>query len=185
MGAFKSVIRSIAKIYKRTRNNTKKWIKSFSRTVVLSLGENCLADNILVRNGLKSFSSPYASGRSNIEYILSFENEQFADFLNPEYLVKENFDANTIVVRNKKYLDLSNKYHNTVINGFEFTHHDVLDNQTVRETLQRRCERMLNLKGKRIVFLYHHRLCNTTDHRLLINHLNLLAEIYYETFYTV
>lgn len=170
----KQVIRAVRK----SARNVKKWVKSFERSIVLSLGENCLADDILSRYGLKSFSSPYASGRSNIEYILSFEKERFSDFLNPEYLKKEQYEPNTIVVRNKKYLNLCNKYNNTVINGFEFTHHDVLDDKNVREELHRRCDRMLRLKKKHIVFLYHHRLCEKTDYNLLIYHLNQLAEIY-------
>ena len=37
---------------------------------------------------------------------------------------------------------------------------------------------MLNLENKHIVFLYHHRLCDTTDRDLLCCHLNELAEIY-------
>ena len=76
----------VISVVRKCVRNIKKWGKSFERNVVLSLGENCLPDDILRRNGLKSFSSPYASGRSNIEYVLSFENERFGDFLNPEYL---------------------------------------------------------------------------------------------------
>lgn len=156
----------------------KKWLKLFDRNVFLSLGENCLSDNILDRNGLKSFSSPYASARSNIEYALLFEKEQYSDFLNPEYLRKELFHSQTAVVRNKKYVELCNRYDRSVTNGFEFTHHNVLDNHTLRDTLRRRYKRMLNLKKKHIVFLYHHRVCDQTDHNLLIDHLNQFAEIY-------
>ncbi|MCQ2587766.1 MAG: papain-like cysteine peptidase [Treponema sp.] len=39
------------------------------------MGENCLPDNILSRNDLKSFSSPFSYCRSNIEYILAFEKD--------------------------------------------------------------------------------------------------------------
>ena len=178
MGKVKKLQNHVISVARKCVRNAKKWGKSFERNVVLSLGENCLPDDILRRNGLKSFSSPYASGRSNIEYILSFEKERFSDFLNPEYLKKEQYESNTIVVRNKKYLDLCNKYNETVINGFEFTHHDVLDDKKAGEKLRRRCDRMLRLKKKQIVFLYHHRLCEKTDCNLLIYHLNQLAEIY-------
>jgi len=163
---------------KRTSRHIQKIVKSFDHTVVLSLGENCLADDILRRNGLKSFSSPYSAGRSNIEYVLAFEGERYSDFLNPAYLRKEPSNSNTIVVRNKKYMDLCNSYHPTVIHGFEFTHHDVLDNPHDKDALNRRCYRMLHLKKKRLVFLYHHRLCDQTDFELLIRHLNQYAEIY-------
>lgn len=165
---------------KKVVANAKKIAKASSKNVFLSLGENCLADNILDRNGLKSFSSPYAFGASNIEYILSFEKEGFLDFLNPDYLKKESFISkpDVIVVRNKKYLKLNNRYNGLVSNGFEFTHHDVLDDISARDTLHRRCERMLKLRKKRIVFLYHHRYCDETDYNLLIIHLNQLAQIY-------
>ena len=41
------------------RNDVKDY--EAKESIVLSLGENCLADDILARNNLKSFSSPYAS----------------------------------------------------------------------------------------------------------------------------
>lgn len=39
----------------------------------LSLGENCLSDNILSRHSLKSFSTPFSHARSNIDYALELE----------------------------------------------------------------------------------------------------------------
>ena len=169
--------RAIRRIKKGIRT-IKRIIKRNAKTVILSLGENCLSDNILDRNDLKSFSSPYSSGRSNIEYILSFEDEGFADFLNPNYLKKEKLPDGNTVVRNKKYVTTVNSYNGSVANGFEFTHHDVLSDVVSKETIKRRCNRMLGLKGKKIIFLYHHRMCDETDHSLLISHLNQIANIY-------
>ena len=149
---------------------------SVDGNVMFSIGENCLADDILARNKLKSFSSPYASGRSNIEYVLAFEKEQFADFVNPEYLNYEYF-GNRKVVRNKKYTDVVNAYDPSVTNGFEFTHHDVFDEET-RKTMERRCQRLLDLKHKNVIMLYHHRLCDDTDTERLLSDISELTEIY-------
>lgn len=162
---------------KKLYRTFKKLCRMMDRNIVVSLGENCLSDDILARNGLKSFSSPYAAGRSNIEYILAFENERFADFLNAAYLCKETYN-NAVVVRNKKYMALRNTYNESAMNGFEFTHHDVLEDANAQKAMGRRCRRMLRLRGKNIVFLYHHRLCAETDHELLLQHLNQLADLY-------
>ena len=146
-------------------------------TVMISIGENCLTDDILERNGMKSFSSPYASGRSNVEYILGFEKDDLADFLNEEFLKHEDFFGKP-VVRNKKYVSTKNAYHSSCTNGFEFTHYNVLDNEKARETLQRRCRRMVDLRDKNLILVYHHRMCADTNEALLASHLNKLADIY-------
>ncbi len=167
-------------IYERTkkfRKNVIKFRKKFDKNVLFSIGENCLADNILARNGLKSFSSPYASARSNIEYILSFENEKFNDFLNDEFLFYENYSQNNAPI-NKKYVDVKNNYHNSCSKGFEFTHHNVKDNISDRNKISKRCNRLLKLRNRNIIMLYHHRYCENTDLNLLISNLTQLAEIY-------
>ena len=147
------------------------------KNILFSIGENCLADNILAGNGLKSFSSPYASARSNVEYIVSFETEKFKDFLNDSFLYYEKDSQNNIPI-NKKYVSVKNKYHNSCSDGFEFTHHDVKGNITDRNKINKRCNRLLRLKNKNIIMLYHHRYCENTDIKLLISHLNELADIY-------
>lgn len=162
---------------KKLKKHIKKTIKQFDRNVVFSIGENCLADDILARNQLKSFSSPYSFGRSNIEYILLFENEDFADFLNKEYLMYEKLSGGE-VPRNKKYVETENKYHNSCTNGFEFTHHDVIASEKSRDTLKRRYQRLRKLKNKNIIMLYHHRVCQETDESLLISHLQDLAKLF-------
>ena len=168
---------NISEKIKSLTNYVKMISKSFDKNVVFSLGENCLSDNLLERNGLKSFSSPYSSGRSNIEYILAFEKDKFSDFLNLKYLEYEYF-FDKKVPRNKKYVTVQNQYHNSCLNGFEFTHHDVISSQKIRNKINKRCQRMLRLQEKNIIMLYHHRLCSETDEELLISHLLELADIY-------
>lgn len=155
----------------------KKRINELKKDIYISIGENCLSDDILSRNNLKSFSSPFSSGRSNIEYILAFEKENYADILNPEFLLYES-DGNKKVARNKKYVSVENRYNESCMNGLEFTHHDIINDENVRERIKVRINRMLGLKNKRIVMLYHHRKCDDTDMQLLIHHLSELSSIY-------
>ncbi len=170
-------MKKIKKMLKKIKKHIKKIIKLLNKNIVFSIGENCLTDNILARNGLKSFSSPYASARSNVEYILNFEKEEFKDFLNPEFLVYEP-NSNGLVPRNKKHTETFNNYHNSCVNGFEFTHHDVIGNKDAKKKIIKRCKRMLALKNKNIIMLYHHRFCEDTDMKMLNEHLNSLAESY-------
>lgn len=149
----------------------------FQKDVYLSLGENCLTDDILKRYDLKSFSTPFSSCRSNIEYILFFEKRNYKDFLNQQFLKSEQA-LEKQVVRNKIIeKKIKNQYDELCSKGFEFTHHDVRKNE-VKDVIQKRCNRMLRLKRKNITFLYHHRACNATNEPLLISHLNELKEIY-------
>lgn len=172
-----SVIRRIRRKMKSYQNILKRLSKQRDKNVVLSFGENCLTDDILSRTGLKSFSSPYSSGRTNVEYVLAFEKEGFADLLNRDYLEYEYADDKK-VARNKKYVATKNRYHESCVNGFEFTHHDVIGSKMKSDTISKRCRRMLELKNRNIVIVYHHRLCAETDEELLISHLAELADIY-------
>lgn len=150
------------------------------RNICVSFGENCLTDNILKRHGLKSFSTPYANCRSNIEYILQIERDRFSDLLNPEYLSWE-YAGDKKVLRSSNYRKLQNFYDAMHMCGYEFTHYDVINNKAHRDAVQRRCDRLLNLGKDEDVFLnifYYHRQNSNTDMYLLIDHLNELKEIY-------
>lgn len=144
--------------------------------ICFSIGENCLTDSILDRNNLKSFSSPFSSSRSNIEYIINFEKENYAHFIDNNFLKYEFLNDSKKVVRNKKYIVTENKYN--YASGFEFTHHDVIGNEAAREAFERRYKRIVNLTNRNLVIVYHHRKCDKTDMSLLVHHLNELAEIY-------
>ena len=146
--------------------NLKKIKKSFSNKLYLSIGENCLADDILSRYGLKSFSTPFAAGRMNIEYLLDIvksDYEGFLDIANLEYGV-----VNEKKVVRLKNIDIHNQYDESCMKGFEFTHYDVIDNDRDRATIARRVQRIKNIKNKEVYFLYHHRYCQNTDFELLI-----------------
>lgn len=151
--------------------------KIHKRQIFVSFGENCLTDNILKRYGIKSFSTPYSSSRSNIEYILQIEKDKFKHFLNPNFLTYDCVD-NKRVVRLTTYDKLDNKYNDYHMKGFEFTHHDVLGDFETRKKLQHRAKRMLKLKNKEINIFYHNRQNIDTNESMLIEHLIELKKIY-------
>lgn len=147
--------------------------------VFVSFGENCLTDDILKRHNIKSFSTPYSSARSNIEYILQLEKAEFRDFVNPEYLEYGEADGRR-VARLKKYTQTNNTYNPAHMKGFEFTHHDVLAEAATREKMQRRASRMLHLRCRELNIFYHSRRDPATDRAMLTAHLNELKRIYEE-----
>lgn len=129
----------------------------FSDTYYLSIGENCLTDNILDRFKIKSFSTPYSHGRSNLDYAISLEKQQYLNLLNPDYLYYD-YIGETKVVRNKYYSTADQIFNELHKNGFEFTHHDVLNNESQCKSYQRKIQRMLSFdKSKKLNFLYHYR----------------------------
>lgn len=162
-------------------HTVKSYVLDFRKThqnkIYLSFGENCLTDNILERHGIKSFSTPYSSARSNIEYILQIERDHFRCFLNPADLYYD-YIGNKRVVRLKKYTNIQNTYKSAHMKGFEFTDHDVLGNKEIKEKFEHRTSRMLNLKNRNLCIFYHSRLSQKTDTELLIKHLCELKEMY-------
>ena len=142
--------------------------KQLSNTHYLSIGENCLTDNILARHNLKSFSTPYSHGRSNLDYAIKLEKESYRNLLKSEYLYHDNVEE-TKVVRNKHYSESDNIYYELHLNGFEFTHHDVIDNDLQRKSYERKILRMISFnKRKKLKFVYHYRNNNNKDLNLII-----------------
>jgi len=150
----------------------------FSKNVYLSFGENCLTDNILSRHNIKSFTTPFSHGRSNIEYILQLEKDNYKDFLNLKYLTYEEISEQKVPIL-KKYNSLINEYNALHMNGFEFTHHDVISDGEIRLKIEERINKLHSLIGKKkIVIFYHHRLNKSTKKDLLLSHLNELKNLY-------
>ncbi len=176
--ALKDSLRQIKRSVKRNLGKLKKIRNANKDTLYLSFGENCLTDNILSRYHIKSYSTPYSSGRSNIEYILQLEKNRFKDFLNTEYM-NYAFVDNVKVVRLNLYKEISNEYADLHMNGFEFTHHDVIGDSKLRETFERRFQRLLNINKKLCIF-YHSRYNQKTNEKMLIGHLKELKSLYEE-----
>jgi hypothetical protein len=151
-----------------------------SDKIYVSFGENCLTDNILSRYGLKLLTTPFSHGGSNVEIILNLEKDNYADFMNLNYLKYEDRGGG-LGIRPvlKKYNATQNKYHSLLRSGFSFSHHDVIKDEKVRAKMQQRVFYLKKLVGKkRFIILYHHRVNEDTNYELLINHLCELREIY-------
>lgn len=144
----------------------------------LSLGENCLPDDILKRNGLKSFSTPYSHSRTNIDYALALESADYEGLLEVKSL--ERSDAwGTPVIRSRTYNKSDNIFEASVSKGFEFTHHDVLQDVDSQASYVRKIERLKRIKGREnVTFLYHHRVSKKTDFPKLLQKLNEFASLY-------
>lgn len=52
----------------------------------LSLGENCLCQDIINRNGLNTFNTIYSYARSNIDYASYLESINYYKFLDRDSL---------------------------------------------------------------------------------------------------
>ena len=125
--------------------------------IFISLGENCLTDDILHRHGVKSFSTPYSPCRSNIDYALALEFDGYKNFLNKNHLVLD-VAGGKQVVRSSYIRECERIYDPLHMKGFEFTHHDVVNNDKHRQSFERKVNRLDQIRFKEdIVFFYHHR----------------------------
>lgn len=144
----------------------------------ISLGENCLTDNILQRFGIKSFSTPYSHGRTNIDYAIHLEKEKYSNLLNPNFLYYD-YIGDKKVVRNTYYSKSDNIYNNIHLKGFEFTHHDVISNEKHKKSYERKIERITSLHNNYIIkFFYHYRKCNNQCIENLIDKLKTFLSFY-------
>jgi hypothetical protein len=150
-----------------------------SNILYLSIGENCLPDDILKRYNLKSFSTPYSSGRTNIDYVLQLETMDYNTFLDKKYLEYSILNGNTKVVKSKLITACSNIYNTLHMDRFEFTHHDILSSAEQNAAIKRRIERMRQFRGKQdVVFFYHHRVNSNTNTNMLFDKLSLFQTFY-------
>ena len=143
----------------------------------LSLGENCLSDFILERHSLKNFNTPYSATRSNIDYAITLEREGYSRLLDRNAL-EHGWAGPTKVVRNVKML-CEPLYSTLHSQGFEFTHHNVIDNETDRESFRRKIARINLLRGRRqVCFLYHYRINPNSDVLAIVEKANAFADLY-------
>jgi hypothetical protein len=121
----------------------------------------------LQRHNLKSFSTPYSNGRSNLDYTLALEkinyigyldkNNLFYDYVNDEKVVKSSLINNS-----------DNIYFTPHMSGFEFTHHDVINSENAIKNFKRKTQRIRKIRGKKnVVLLYHYRINENSNHELL------------------
>jgi hypothetical protein len=146
-----------------------------SRLLWASLGENCLPDRVLQRHGLKSASTPFSHGRTNIDYALQLLHLGFAGWLDPQYLVS--FQQGDVRgARQLRYRECEALYDPSVSRGFEFSHHDVRTDANARASLERKLGQLRRLAGAGdLVLLYHHRCNSRTDVARLVEKLERFA----------
>jgi len=138
---------------------------------IISLGENCLIDEILKDFRLRKETFPFGSGRFNIEYIFSICEDNFENLLNTEYLRYAEVEG-IRVVKNSFYSCQHPIYHSTVCDDVEFTHHDLFQPK-IRASLQRKIQRFqFALENPdEFVFIYYYRYSE------LRNKLTLIGEL--------
>lgn len=128
--------------------------------IYLSIGENCLTDIILERHGLKSFSTPYSYARSNIDYAIALEDNNYSNLLSQDGLYYANEQGlPPKAVRSKHIVKRANIYSQAHQKGFEFTHHDVIGDKEHFDSYTRKIERMRQIKtdDQPLCFFYHYR----------------------------
>ena len=146
--------------------------------IYLSFGENCLTDNILNRYGLKSFTTPFSHCRSNVEYVLDLERNNYKNFISGEFLKYGDLKEKPVARLNTNLI-LENNYHHLHLDGIEFTNHDVIKNKRYWAKIVQRANNLKLFLGKsQYILLYHHRVCEGTDFELLLAHLSDLKKYY-------
>ncbi len=108
------------------------------------------------RHGKKCFSTPYSHCRTNIDYALALEAEDYRSLLSTSEMERAVAFGAT-VVRSRRY-QCDPIFHPSCSEGFEFSHYDMLNEWRDRENFGRKISRLLRLRGrKNVLFLYHHR----------------------------
>lgn len=144
----------------------------------LSLGENCLPGNIINRHNLRSFSTPYSDGRSNIDCALALEENNYEELLKPCNMMY--VDAwGKRVVRSSLVFDGDDIFSKGHDNGFEFTYHNPIEIAADLDIYRNRVSRLNEIRGKEdVIFLYYHRTSNKSNMKELIKKLNKFSNYY-------
>jgi hypothetical protein len=129
----------------------------------VSLGENCLIDEILKDFKLRKETFPFGSGRFNIEYITEICQDKFEHLFDEQYLRYAEVEG-IRVVKNSYYHFQQDIYDNTVCDQVEFTHHDIFQSK-IRESLTRKVARFQYAvqHPENFVFLYYYRYSSKRD----------------------
>ena len=108
--------------------------------ICLSLGENCMPDMVIQRYGIKSYSTPFSFSRCNIFYAYKLLSTDFKDLINKDFLEKDINCQFPQFYRNKKIFDIPEEglFEKSCSNGFEFTHHNVIEKEKDRESFIRK-----------------------------------------------
>ena len=147
----------------------------------LSIGENCMAGKMLRRFEISNtWSTPYTWARSNISYAIECEEQKYNNLLNVNYIVKDDKSPFPESWRNTSFVNQQGPFEHSVSNGFEFAHHDVIDNAEHKSSYERKTQRMLELRDtdEDIVFFYHHRYVDNDNIDFVISECERFLQFY-------
>ena len=157
--------------------------------ICLSLGENCMPDMVIQRYGIKSYSTPFSFSRCNISYAYKLLLTDFKDLINKDFLEKDINCQFPQFYRNKKIFDIHEDglFEKSCSNGFEFTHHNVIEKEKDRESFIRKINRLIDLKDSNedVVFFYHHRYIPDSKIEKIIEYSNNLIKLFKNNVYVV
>lgn len=144
----------------------------------MSIGENCLPDDILSRHGLKSFSTPFSSGRTNIDYVLAADQSDYVGLLDPSNCIDDVTSDGKQIKRSTLYACTPGLFASSVSKGFEFTHHDIVGNAAHRASYERKIDRWISVReeGSPVMLLYHHRHVGDLRIAEIVDRLDRLCE---------
>ncbi len=148
----------------------------------LSIGENCLFGSVFKRLHIQNtWSTPYTYARSNIIYALHNEKTDYRDLLDKEYIIKDEEYISHKYWRNKNFLAVENDLFDiTVSSGFEFTHHDIINNIDNIRSYERKIKRMIDLRSNKedVVFFYHHRYTKNYNVDMIVPYCSEFLDFY-------
>lgn len=131
-------------------------LKKNDRRIWLAVGENCMPIDVLRRHNKDAPSTPFSTGRLDIEHVEYFEKTNYKDLINPSYLIEAN------AFTDKCYLNVKKKssgiFRPGKHNYVEFTHHNPMDEEDKNKLIRRiqRMKKVRELKRNKVIF-YHHR----------------------------
>lgn len=142
----------------------------------LSLGENCLSQNIINDLGLKTLTSPFAWTSVTIDHILNIQDTEFSKLDYDYYPVDTNGIAGPWHKTSKNSDDsiFAERHHQMY-----FFHNDFLAKEEEYNKIARRFERYHSLAIEKNVFLYHYRYSNNMNVAYVRSKLEHFIATYY------
>lgn len=124
---------------------------------ILSIGENCLVNHYLRILNLSKENELFDNCRSNIEYITQII-DNYDTLLDKQYLQLRIVEGKRLVTKNTIYTSLNNIYCKYHTDGYEFTHHNLLENKEHYTSFVRkliRFKKIINTED--ILFVYNYK----------------------------
>lgn len=133
----------------------------------VSIGENCLTQNIIRDLGLNTLHSPFSWGRSSIDHVLYFLETDFREALDIQHFQKSKRETTVgfpgnVGLSNDNILQFakvqSENIHDPWHDLFEWTHHDISQIEHYQQQ-EKRIQRFLSFKNvDNLIFLYFYKI---------------------------